>query len=359
MKVLVINCVSDKCEIGLYKGLLNKGIDIDFILDPQDSSKEELESLGARVEILEIKNRADLKAYSFLKERIVKTPYDVIFAPTSRVITLAVQAAKKIPSKLVTYRGTLGNLSRLSIVSRFAHLHPRIDSIIANSDAVKNYLSSVGVPSERLATISKGHDPAWYSEIPPADLQQEFGIPKDAITVSCLANIRPLKGIDILLKAAANVSASVPIHYLLIGDKPDDSLPNLANDIGIEKNVHFTGFRKDALSLLKASDITTMPSVRREGVPRAIAESMAFGIPSIVSNIGGLPELVSDGETGLVVPAKDVDALASALEKLIQSKELRASLGKAAKERLVNSFSMDIYVGKVYELFLELLSSPR
>ena len=355
MNCLIINCVSDRSEIALYKGLKNLGVNLFLFCDPRETKKQELIDFGIESEELHIRHRFDLRAVRAIKEKINEQHFDLIYAPTSRGLTASILATlgRRVP--IITYRGTMGNLSFFNPAALMAHLNPRVDSIVCVCNAVKDYLSSLGVSMGKLKVISKGHDISWYQTHSQPPSLGEFGIPDGSFVVGCVANIRPLKGIDVLLKAVAIAKNSCSkIHLLLIGEVRDQTLPRLAEELGIEDIVHFAGFRSDASKLIKACNITAMPSVRREGLPRAMVESMSQAIPVIVSDLGGMPEVVLDGKCGLVVPPGDPVALASAIAECATDLPKVEKLGLAARKRIEDDYSVEGYVNKFYSLFLEI-----
>ena len=136
------------------------------------------------------------------------------------------------------------------------------------------------------------------------------------------------------------------------------SYPHIARQIGNHPHVHFLGFRPDAARLAGACDVAVMPSIEREGLPKAILESMALGIPPVVTDVGGLPELVEDGKCGYVVPPRDAEALRDALRALAQNAELRRRFGAAARARIEGPFNFRHTAEKTLALYRRLLESP-
>jgi glycosyltransferase involved in cell wall biosynthesis len=208
------------------------------------------------------------------------------------------------------------------------------------------------MPPERPVTIHKGHKLEWYTDL-PADLVS-VGIPRGAFVVGCVANYRPRKGIEVLVDAMEQVPEDV--HLLLIGRMNSKRLTRCIARSPARQRIHRTGFRDDAPSLSAACDTFCLPSTRREGLSRAIIEAMAYGVPPIVTDSGGSPELVVDGVSGIVVPVNDSKAIAAAVERLYRDAELRASLGRAARERIATNFRSEDTIEKTIALYQSLLS---
>ena len=137
----------------------------------------------------------------------------------------------------------------------------------------------------------------------------------------------------------------------------DPSLRQLIQKSPYADRIHLTGFRKDAPAIFAACDALVMPPTRSEGLSRAVIEAMAYATPPIVTNVGGLPELVEDGHSGLIVPPADAGAIAAAISRLYQNPEEKQKLGGNAKERIGRYFHIDQTVKQTRRLFEQLAES--
>jgi len=207
------------------------------------------------------------------------------------------------------------------------------------------------MPPERPVTIHKGHKLEWYAD-EPADITT-VGVPYEAFVVACVANYRPRKGIEVLVEAVEQLPDDV--HLLLIGRMDAARLTRRIEQSPARTRIHRTGFREDAPALAAACDVFCLPSTRREGLSRAIIEAMAYGVPPVVTDSGGSPELVVDGASGIVVPANDSRAIADAIGRLYRDGEFRARLGRAARERIATDFRNEDTVRKTIALYESLL----
>jgi glycosyltransferase involved in cell wall biosynthesis len=212
------------------------------------------------------------------------------------------------------------------------------------------------MPPERPVTIHKGHKLEWYAD-EPADLAQ-FGIPDDAFVIGCTAAYRPRKGIEYLVEAVGMLPDDIPAHLLLIGRMDADRLTRKIDSSPARDRIHRTGHRSDAPAVTAACDVFSLPSTRREGLARAIIEAMSYRVTPVVTDCGGSPELVVDGECGYVVPTKDARALAEAFEKLYRDPELRRRMGEAARERIGTEFRNEMTVQKTIALYEDLVPDP-
>jgi glycosyltransferase involved in cell wall biosynthesis len=354
MNVLVVNSFSDRSEVGLWRGLVKAGIGIDVICDPAAPEQELLRSAGIGVSTLSIRHRLDLGAASHIRRKLAGKRYDIIHATRNRDLSVSLIASRGMAIKRVAYRGTVGHLSRFDPASWLTYLNSKLHRIICNSDAVRRYMLSMGLPERNLHHIYKGFDLDWYTPASRASLAQ-FGIPADAVVVGFAGDMRPIKGVEVLIRSTDFLPDAVPIHFLLVGRVRDRKLQSRTAKCRAGNRIHFTGFREDAPGLMGACDIFVMPSLGREGLTKAVVEAMAQGIPAIVSDAGGLPELVIDNVCGLVTPPGEPESLAGAIVALADDAALRKRFGATGRERIRTHFSMDLAIEKTLALYTELM----
>jgi len=163
------------------------------------------------------------------------------------------------------------------------------------------------------------------------------------------------KGHGEFFTALANLKDRYPVVALIIGGgRREAEMRRKAAELGLSGRVHFLGQREDVPDLLAALDIFVLPS-HREGVSLALLEAMAVGLPVIVTAVGGLPEVVTHGENGLLIPLKDPEALTEALARLLADPELARRLGDQARRHVAEHFSLDRFGGEINELYAELI----
>lgn len=166
-----------------------------------------------------------------------------------------------------------------------------------------------------------------------AEVRREWDVADDTVVIGCVANHRPTKALHDLLEAALMVrGAASDVLFVQIGDGPltNELLAQHAH-LGLGRGFRFLGQRPDAIELMAGMDIFAMSSVA-EGLPVAVMEASALGLPVVATHAGGVPEIVKDGETGLLVPPGQPRALAAALLGLVDDSSQRAALGRAARE---------------------------
>lgn len=305
---------------------------------------------------MKMKARLDWAAIRTIRQRLKSGSYDIVHAFNSRALSNSLIASAGLSVKLIGYCGTMGHLRRWDPSSYLAVLNPYVDRIVCISKAVENYLCAMGVPRRRLTQIYKGHDPAWFNAAPRTRLR-EFGIPDDAVVIGCIANMRPIKGVPILIEAMRKLPPSQPIHLLLVGTKGDTEVNNLIGHSEIRERIHLTGFRMDAPQLIGACDVFVMPTLKNEGFSKAVVEAMCMGIPCIVSSVGGMVELVEHDQTGKIIPPGDPAALAGAIEAYAISSPLRKKHGQNGLQRILEFFSFPKMVNETIALYQTLLTT--
>jgi glycosyltransferase involved in cell wall biosynthesis len=353
-KILVINTHPDRSEAFMIGQLAGRGYDAEVILHPGAVRRSAIESAGLPVYPLSIKQRLQPSLIRLIRERVASGA-QLIHCFNKRSLSNAVFALRRTEVPIVTYRGVIGNLWQWNPETRLTFFNPRVKKIICVCDAVRDYMESIGIKSHKLLRIHKGHRLDWYTPAARSALG-EFGIPEAAFVVGCTARIRARKGLDVLMEAAKRLSDQ-PVHFLLVGEITDGRVRQMAGDPAVRNRVHLAGFRTDAAALMGACDAFVMPSLRREGLPRAVIEAMAQGVPAIVTDVGGMPEIVVDGENGLVIKPGESDSLAAAILKLSADAQLKKRMGAEARKRIATAFNVETTITQTAAVYDEVLSS--
>lgn len=359
MRVLLLTANPDLPETHLIKGLIAKGVEIDFMANPNTKHAHILKDAAINIEYLPDINRFDLKTVKIIRNKIKSKKYDIIHSLTSRALSNSLIATfdkKYRQIKHIAYRGTIGHLSYFDPASRLSHLSPRVDRIVCVSNAVKDYLIQMRIPEHKLVTIYKGHKLEWYNDASKIDLAN-LNLPENKFLVGCVANMRAVKGVDVLLEGIKLLDAKLDLHFLIVGEVRDKKIINLAKDPRIKDRIHFTGFRNDASKLVGSCHAFIMPSRAREGLPKAVIEAMAQAVAPIVTNVGGMPELVEDQKCGLVVPPSNPLELAQAIMQLYNDREMTKNFGLQAQTRIEQKFNIESTIEKTFEMYCDLLRS--
>ncbi|ANO50404.1 glycosyltransferase family 4 protein [Woeseia oceani] len=357
IRVLCIVDDSDRPTIESFIGMHRAGIDITVSCQSESPNLARLTDAGVPIIDLPLRKNFDKAGIRRLQQEFDRRQYDIVHTFNNKAITNVLRAVRGRDIKVVAYRGIVGAVSFLDPMSWMRYLNPRIDRIICVCEAIRRHFlqmqpAFLRMPDHRPVTIHKGHRLEWYDQS-PADLA-ELGLPADAFVITCVANYRPRKGVEVLVEAMGLLPADIPAHLLLVGNMTGPRLDRQIAASAAASRIHRPGYRKDAPSISAASDVFCLASTKREGLPRSVIEAMAYGVPPVVTDSGGSPELVVDGESGLIVPVHDPQALATAFERLYRDPDLRERMGKAARTRIASHFRNEDTVTKTIALYQEL-----
>lgn len=227
---------------------------------------------------------------------------------------------------------------------------------VSNRDR-ERMIAIEGVPEAKAMVMPVPHIPHEASQ--SADIRSELGLEAKVPVLATAAVLRPQKAFEVLLQAHARVLEAVPDAQLIIaGDGPCRSeLEELVERLGIAASVHMLGRRTDVDAILRRVDVGVMSS-DFEGMPQFVFECMAAGIPIVATAVGGLPEIVRDGHTGLLVPPRDPSALARALTDVLTDKALARRLASASAARR-DEFTITSVAGKYAALYETLVEGIR
>jgi glycosyltransferase involved in cell wall biosynthesis len=242
------------------------------------------------------------------------------------------------------------------------------DAIVANAEAVRRWLIEQGHAPGKIAVIRNGIDLSRFESVENRGrLHAELGVGAEAPLVAVVARLSPVKGIDDFVRAASVVATRVPeARFVLFGNRmsrgqyrrePEylyaEKMHRLACELGIGSRVFFAGCRTDVTELLPELAVSVLPS-HTEGLPNAVLESMAAGVPVVATNVGGVPELITHESTGLLVPPRDPGALASAISRILSDRALAASLAAEAARTVKERFSLGRMVRETEDLYTRL-----
>ncbi|MGB5332517.1 MAG: glycosyltransferase family 4 protein [Woeseiaceae bacterium] len=345
VRVLCINGESDPAETGSFIEMHRMGIDITVITWPGTVNHDALVAAGVPTIPYVLKWKLSPACIRFIRAELQRGQYDVLHMLDKRATMNGLMASIGIDVKLVAYRGIIGNVAYWSPQSWLYLLNPRLDRIICVCEAIRQSLLELGMPGIRMrrdvpVTIHKGHRPELY-EGDAEDLGQ-YGIPDDTFIVACTVRAVPRKGVPVFIEAISGLPPGLNIHFLMAGSKMDSELHRkLVASSPYADNVHLFGFLKRMPWILKNVDVSVLPSLKREGLPRAMLEAMIAGVVPIVTSVGGSPELVVEGESGFVVEPGDSEAIRDRILRLYNDRELHKRMSAAARQRVLAEFTIE------------------
>jgi glycosyltransferase involved in cell wall biosynthesis len=232
-----------------------------------------------------------------------------------------------------------------------------VDRFVSVAEKHKRYLvDSEGLDADRITVIHNGVDTTAYH---PRDggggVRDGLGIGPGEKVVISIARLRPVKRIDLLLRAAQGVLAEAPdTRFLLVGGGDREPYEQLARDLGIARNVTFAGERDDVPELLRMSDVFVLSS-RTEAFPNVVLEAMATGLPVVATDVGSISEMVEDGASALLVPRENAGALRDGLIALLSDAERAHAFGERGRAIVEKRFGIVAMCTKRAALFDALL----
>ena len=271
-------------------------------------------------------------------------PHGVAMAAIALSMSTQPKRAPLVAARRVDF-GLKGNA-----LSRWKY--DQVDCFICASEAIRRILLAGGVPAARAVTVHEGIDLGHVAAAPAAELHQELWLPHGAPIVGNVAALVPHKGQRHFVDAAALVVREVPDARFVVAGEGElrGSLEQQIKHLGLERHVILAGFRPDVLSLHKAFDIFVMSSVT-EGLGTSLLDAMACGRPIVATTAGGIPEVVEDGVTGILVAPRDHAAMAAAIVRLLKDDALRQRMGSAGLSAVHARFSAERMVTETLSVY--------
>ncbi len=234
------------------------------------------------------------------------------------------------------------------------------DRFLAVSEGVRTHMiERAGIPPHKISTLPNGVD---ASDIPKrrVNIRAELSLPEDCPIVATVGRLTRQKGHRYLISAAARIVSSRPdVHFLIIGAGPlERALRRRAARLKIAANVHFLGWREDAWRIVAGADLFVLPSLW-EGMPNALLEAMAAGVPVVATRVSGVSEIVANDKTGVLVPAEDDRVLAHAVYGLLMNPDRARLLAQAGREKTLRDFSIEATVSAHENLYAELVQKRQ
>jgi glycosyltransferase involved in cell wall biosynthesis len=233
------------------------------------------------------------------------------------------------------------------VILRAERLLTHLGALVSPSEAMARLLVSYGFPRQRIHVIPYGIE---VGSAPPRAER-----PAGPLVVGTAANLEHWKGVDVLVRAASLMRSPVRLEVFGQGALRGE-LERQARDAGVDARFH--GFVPDLRARLAELDVYALPS-RGDNLPVSILEAMAAALPVVGTRVGGIPELVADGETGRIVELDDAEGLARALDELAERPEQRLAMGRAGAERVSEHFSAERVARRMIELYERLCASSR
>jgi glycosyltransferase involved in cell wall biosynthesis len=241
---------------------------------------------------------------------------------------------------------------------------PLYNRIIGLAESHIEYLRDTeGLPEDKIVAINNGIDTETFR--PPISIREKnelkdaLSLPKDDFIVTMIAVLRPEKNHRLLLRTAARIMKLYDnITFLIVGEGQEAAnLHNIASELGINKYVRFLGMRDDVPEIIRASDVSVLCSYPVvETFPMSVLESFSSGVPVIATSVGSIPEMIDDGEDGILIESDDESGLAEALLFLYNHQGVRQEMGKKGRIKVAGRYSRKRMVEAYVEMFNQLVS---
>ena len=321
--------------------------------------RSRLERAGVRILELERSGRLDLSAWRPLVRLLRSGGVDVLHAHKfgSNVWGMVLGWLTGVPVRIAhehtwAYEGQpLRRFLDREVVARLS------DAFVAVSRAdQRRMVEFEGIRAEDTVFVPNGISPGAALG---HDLRAELGIPAEAPVVGAIGTLRAQKAVDVFLAAVARLKVDFPdVRALIAGGGSTDALESEARRLGVSDAVVFLGRRDDIPDVLTSLDVV-LSSSDYEGSPLALMEAMEAARPIAATAVGGVPDLIEDGVHGLLVPARDPEALATAAAKLLGDPEAARAMGERARGRRRREFDLDAMVGRLESLYGSILARKQ
>ena len=348
----------------ISRGLMNGGNEVYFLCAANSILEKEATEQGVPVFSCFDSDIDFIKVFYRIKKLLDKLKPEVVHTHLSHDLWMIVPALlfSGAKSKLILTKSMGSSVKKKDPFHRF--LYSRIDRILALSNYVR-------MSVERTCPINPNKITLFPNAIPVKEFQPEkydrkqirkaLDITTDEIVIGMIGRFTPMKGHREFLAAAKFLVSRVKLRlkFLVVGGASEgeesfqEEILKLAEDSGLTRHTIFTGFRQDVKEMMTVMDILAFPS-HKEAFGNVLIEAMAMKLPVVASNSGGVPDTVLDGITGILVPAKDAQALAGSLQKLIENPDLRKEMGIKGRERVERNYEFNQYIKRLLEYYLSI-----
>lgn len=303
------------------------------------------------------RTKIDFRAMRKIRAYLGLNSFDIAHAYTSRNMANLAWACLGLRNapQLIGYRGTIDRLSRLDPANWITFYHPRFAVIDCVCHATQAALAASGLAQKKLETVWEGCAPETLT-IRSRQVFAEYGIPPDAFVIGTVANARPVKGIDILLRSAIELAGELDVYWMVVGAMIDPAVAKLARDPRLKGRVKLIGSQPSGGGFCGLFDLYVAPS-RKEGLSMGIMEAMSQGSCPIVTNVGGNPELIRHEVDGIVIPPEDPRALSQAIRSLWANSDKRAMYAASAQCRVAETFSIQAWGIRLCSLYLKAVAT--
>lgn len=331
--------------------------------DPRSESPppliDEAKKNGIKTELINLGHRFDIRAVFKLNELLKKDRVNILHCHAYKADTVGFLASRLTKVKTVsTCHGWWPDTAKLKLYDMIDTAVLRhFDKVIAVSGKIYDDMAGRGISASKLEVILNGIDVERFSSARASDEEKKaLGISGGYPVIGSVGRLSREKGIRFLLDAAAKVIEEVPeARFLVVGEGEEkEPLMRYADSGALKGKVVFAGYRDDADKIYPMLDVFVMPSLT-EGIPLSLLEAMASAKPIVATKVGGIPSVITDRRSGLLVDPQDSDALSGGILSFLADRRLAEMTGGNAREAVKEKFSIETTVKKYQEVYLNLL----
>ncbi len=331
------------------QGMIGRGYELHLLCPAESTIYGVAKKKNLPVTALPIA-RKNLRGLLALRKWLRQNRVDVIITHSSTDSWLAGVACKTMihPPRIIRLRHVSAAVPK-NFPTRWLY-NKSCRHIVTTGDCIRNQLiEENGFASERITSIPTGLDLQKFNPGNKISAREQLGLPSSKHIIGIIATLRSWKGHCHLIEAFSQlIKQHDNLHLLIVGEGPvRKPLEEMVEQLNLKKEVTFAGNQEDTVPWFQSIDIFVLPSYANEGVPQALMQAMACGLPVIGGAVGGLPETIEEGKTGLLFPPKDVPALTTAIEKLLENQDLASQMGAAAHLAAQEKFGIDIMLDKM------------
>ena len=364
MKILHINTErtwrgGEQQTLYLLQSLIERRISCHLICQPGSPMEKKALEAGVEVFPIAMRGEADLPASLRIRKLISRHGYDIVHSHTSHAHSLAFFASLgRRTCRLVTRRVDFSIFRNRFLPVNGIKYRFMADYYIAISHKIKKVMVNDGIAADRIFVVHSGIDPQRFMPATGDHLLSEFDIKENQKVVINVAHLAGHKGQNYLVRAIPHVLAKLPDTRFFIVGKGElmDDLKEMASELGLGRELVFTGFRSDVAAFYKIADLYVMSSVQ-EGLGTAVLDALALAKPVVATNAGGLPEIIHDGKTGRLVAPADPEALADGIVDMLTRVQAAKAMANEGRVMVQKYFSIEAMVDNNIEVYKKVLTN--
>lgn len=339
--------------LNLSNQLVRRGHDVTVACRPDGWVFNKATELGLKTLPATVLRQQDWTDYRVFRDWCKANRCDILHAHWSTDAFVPASAAKAagVPVRLMTRHSPYPFKTPLG---RWIFTDLLYNRLLAVSQSVANTLIKCGVPKRKITVVHHGTDVGEFERttLPAESVRGELGLTDGDVAVGIVGRIAQEKGHRFLYEAMGRLRSDLPVRAVVVGDGPDaESSRAYVHEHGLDGRVIFSPFRTDVNNIFNALDIVVVPSTWEEPCSAVIQQAMALSRPVIGTRTGGTPEMILDGETGLLVAPSDSESLADGIARLAADRDLRLNMGIAGRARVEQYFSLNVMTDKIVDIY--------